>query len=267
MGRLASTIAQLLRGKHKPIYSPHMNTGDFVVVINAKHVRVTGKKSEKKMYYRHTQYPRGLRVTPFSTMIAKHPTRVVQHAVKGMLPHNRLGRQMMRRLKLYPEADHPHEAQVSASIAAADKMEREGVVWIGLPKPVIHRRPRKKKAREPEVVGAAEVTQEADASQGEIEEDTAAGEAATEQQIATTSAVGTVQTEVAVEPEPAKVEAAEGEAEKVALIETEAAEADTPEEEDTEPAEEEARAVDEEASIQQDGQGGADEPKAKKDSE
>ncbi len=170
LGRLASKVAQLLKGKHKPIYSPHANTGDFVIVINSKHVKVSGGKAESKIYYRHTQYPGGLRAVPLSEMIDKHPTRVIKHAVKGMIPHNRLGRQMMKRLKLYPEDSHPHEAQVNASIKVAEKIDKEGPVWIGLPKPVMRRRPKKSRVKlpEPVAVGATE----------EITEETAAEEAA-----------------------------------------------------------------------------------------
>lgn len=112
LGRLASEIAILLMGKHKPIYTRHLNTGDFVVVLNAAKVRVTGKKAEQKIYYRHSGYPGGLKSTTFARMMETHPTRVIEHAVKGMLPHNRLGRDMLRRLKVYPGDTHPHQAQV-----------------------------------------------------------------------------------------------------------------------------------------------------------
>ncbi|OGO02235.1 MAG: 50S ribosomal protein L13 [Chloroflexi bacterium RBG_13_53_26] len=118
LGRLATEVARLLQGKNKPMYSRHLDNGDFVIVINAAKVCVTGKKSEQKIYYRHTQYPGGLRSTTFAKMIETHPVRVVEHAVKGMLPHNRQGRAMARRLKVYPEGAHPHQAQIKA--------EREG---------------------------------------------------------------------------------------------------------------------------------------------
>ena len=111
LGRLASEAAQLLKGKHKPIYAPHLDTGDFVIVINAAKVRVTGKKAEQKVYYRHSQYPGGLKSITLSEMLKTRPTRVIEHAVKGMLPHNPLGRAMMRRLKVYPGDTHPHQAQ------------------------------------------------------------------------------------------------------------------------------------------------------------
>jgi len=113
LGRLATEVAQLLRGKHKPIYSPHFDTGDFVIVINAAKILVTGNKTEQKIYYRHSQYPGGLKRTTFSKMLFSHPTRVIEHAVKGMLPKNSLGRAMARRLKVYAGPTHPHQAQVS----------------------------------------------------------------------------------------------------------------------------------------------------------
>lgn len=111
LGRLASEIAKILKGKHKPIYAPHLDTGDFVVVINAEKVHVTGRKMDQKMYYRYSGYPGGLTAITLRDQLKKHPTRVVRSAVKGMLPHNRLGRAMMRKLKVYAGASHPHEAQ------------------------------------------------------------------------------------------------------------------------------------------------------------
>ncbi len=111
LGRLASEIAKILKGKHKPIYAPHLDTGDFVVVINAQKVHVTGRKMDQKMYYRHSGYPGGLTAITLRDQLKRHPTRVIRSAVKGMLPHNRLGRAMMRKLKVYAGATHPHEAQ------------------------------------------------------------------------------------------------------------------------------------------------------------
>jgi large subunit ribosomal protein L13 len=111
LGRLASEIAKILKGKHKPIYAPHLDTGDFVVVINAEKVHVTGRKMDQKMYYRYSGYPGGLTAITLRDQLKKHPTRVIRSAVKGMLPHNRLGRAMMRKLKVYAGAAHPHEAQ------------------------------------------------------------------------------------------------------------------------------------------------------------
>jgi len=112
LGRLASEVAQLLRGKHKPMYVPYLDTGDFVVVINASKVRVTGKKAEQKIYYHHSGYPGGLKSTSYAKMMESHPTRVIKHAVKGMLPHNRLGAAMFNKLKVYAGPTHPHQAQV-----------------------------------------------------------------------------------------------------------------------------------------------------------
>ncbi len=114
LGRLASEVAQLLRGKHRPTFSPHLDNGDFVVVVNAAKVKVTGKKVQQKTYYRHSGYPGGLREMRLDRMLDRHPERVIQHAVKGMLPHNRLGRRLLGHLKVYGGAEHPHQAQVNA---------------------------------------------------------------------------------------------------------------------------------------------------------
>lgn len=116
LGRLASKIAQVLRGKHKPMYTPHLDTGDFVVVVNADKVRLTGTKAENKTYFRHTGYIGGEKHIPVSTMLEKQPERVVELAVKGMLPKNNLGRLMRRKLKVYASAEHPHEAQQPQSL-------------------------------------------------------------------------------------------------------------------------------------------------------
>ena len=114
LGRLSSEIAVLLQGKHKPEYVPYLNTGDFVVVVNAEKVRVTGKKLQQKMYYSHSGYPGGLRERTLEEVLDRTPTRVIEHAVKGMLPKNAMGRRMMSRLKLYAGSEHPHEAQTRA---------------------------------------------------------------------------------------------------------------------------------------------------------
>ena len=112
LGRLASEVAKIIRGKHKPIFTPHMDTGDGVIIINASKVRVTGRKAEQKQYFRHTGYMGHERFTPYSTMFAKHPERVVEKAVYGMLPKTALARQILRRkLRVYAGADHPHVAQ------------------------------------------------------------------------------------------------------------------------------------------------------------
>jgi large subunit ribosomal protein L13 len=112
LGRLASEVAKIIRGKHKPIFTPHMDTGDHVIVINASKVRVTGRKAEQKEYFRHTGYMGHERFTPYATMIEKHPERVVEKAVFGMLPKSTLGRQKLRlKLKVYAGGQHPHTAQ------------------------------------------------------------------------------------------------------------------------------------------------------------
>ena len=111
LGRLATRVASVLRGKHKPSYTPHLDTGDFVVVINAEKVRLTGRKATDKKYFRHTGYIGGEHFIPITTMLEKHPERVVELAVKGMLPKNNLGRLMRKKLKVYAGAEHPHAAQ------------------------------------------------------------------------------------------------------------------------------------------------------------
>ena len=111
LGRMASEIARRLRGKHKPVYTPHVDTGDYIVVVNAEKVRVTGNKETDKIYYRHSGYIGGLKEIPFSEMIKKSPERVIEIAVKGMLPKNSLGRDMFRKLKVYAGPDHNHAAQ------------------------------------------------------------------------------------------------------------------------------------------------------------
>ena len=111
LGRLATRIAAILRGKHKPIFTPSMDTGDFVVVINAEKVTVTGNKLTEKFYYRYSGYPGGMTATSLRDQLEKHPDRVLEHAVWGMLPHNRLGRAMLKKLKVYGGPKHPHQAQ------------------------------------------------------------------------------------------------------------------------------------------------------------
>jgi large subunit ribosomal protein L13 len=110
LGRLATRIAAVLKGKHKPIYTPSMDTGDYVIVVNAEKVVATGRKMDEKMYYRHTGFPGGLRTINLREQLAKHPDRVLLAAVRGMLPHNRLGRAMFKKLKVYAGAEHPHAA-------------------------------------------------------------------------------------------------------------------------------------------------------------
>jgi len=119
LGRLASQIAQILRGKHKPTFTPHLQSGDFVVVINAEKIVVTGNRLDQKIYYRHSQYPGGLKKTTLrQTLEGKHPDRALQHAVRGMVMHNRLGEEIMKHLKVYAGPVHPHQAQ-------------KPVVWTG----------------------------------------------------------------------------------------------------------------------------------------
>jgi large subunit ribosomal protein L13 len=119
LGRVATQIAHILRGKHKPTFTPHLNSGDFVIVINADKIAVTGNRLEQKIYYRHSQYPGGLKKTTLrQTLEGKHPERALEHAIRGMVMHNRLGSQIMSRLKIYAGPTHPHEAQ-------------QPVIWTG----------------------------------------------------------------------------------------------------------------------------------------
>lgn len=124
LGRLASETAQLLRGKHRPTFAPHLDNGAFVIVVNASKVQVTGNKAKQKMYRRHSGYPGGLKEIPFDRMLARHPERVIRQAVKGMLPHNRLSQQLLRHLKIYSGPDHPHEAQVHAGRGKAKQASK-----------------------------------------------------------------------------------------------------------------------------------------------
>ncbi len=116
LGRLATEIAARLRGKHKPEYTPHVDTGDYIVVVNADKVRVTGNKYNDKMYYRHSGYPGGIKEMNFKDMQDRHPERIIEKAVKGMLPKNPLGRAMFKKLKVYAGAEHPHTAQQPQSL-------------------------------------------------------------------------------------------------------------------------------------------------------
>jgi large subunit ribosomal protein L13 len=111
LGRLASEIAQILKGKHRPFYTPNVDCGDHVIVVNAAKIEVTGRKQGQKMYHHHSMYPGGLHSISLSQQLIDHPTRVLQAAIKGMLPKNRLGRAMMKKLRIYATADHPHQAQ------------------------------------------------------------------------------------------------------------------------------------------------------------
>jgi large subunit ribosomal protein L13 len=119
LGKVATQAANWLMGKHKPLFSRHLDTGDYVVVINAEKVHVTGAKLKQKMYYRHSGYPGGLKSVSLERVLETNPARVIEHAVKGMLPHNRLEAQMMKRLKVYAGEDHPHQGQVKPAPAQA----------------------------------------------------------------------------------------------------------------------------------------------------
>ncbi len=116
LGRLATRVATILRGKHKPIYTPHIDCGDYVIVINADKINVTGQKLDQKIYYRHSGYPGGLKQVTLRRQLQTHPERVIEAAVRGMLPKNRLGRKMFRKLRVYDGPDHPHQAQQPESL-------------------------------------------------------------------------------------------------------------------------------------------------------
>jgi large subunit ribosomal protein L13 len=119
LGRLASQVAGFLRGKHQPTFAEHMDLGDYVIVVNASRLRLSGNKARDKFYYRHSNYPGGFKAVSVGEVLERHPERVVKHAVRGMLPHNALGRKMLRKLKIYAGPDHPHQAQLRATEKAA----------------------------------------------------------------------------------------------------------------------------------------------------
>ena len=121
LGRLATRIASLLMGKHKPIFSPNQDTGDFVVVINAEKIRVTGNKTKQKLYYRHSGYPGGFKSVSLEKLMQTHPTRAIEYAVKGMIPHTRLGAVMRKKLKVYVGSIHPHHAQTDEALGKKAK--------------------------------------------------------------------------------------------------------------------------------------------------
>ena len=123
LGRLITEVASLIMGKHKPIFSRNLDTGDFVIVINADKVRVTGNKAKQKTYYRHSGYPGGIKSITFEKLMQTDPTKIIEHAVKGMLPHNKLGAQMFKKLKVYVGDTHPHLAQTKASSGKATNRE------------------------------------------------------------------------------------------------------------------------------------------------
>ncbi|MDX1630717.1 MAG: 50S ribosomal protein L13 [Thermoanaerobaculia bacterium] len=119
LGRLSSELAKILRGKHKPTFTPHIDTGDFVIVVNAEKVELTGRKASEKIYYRHSQRPGSLRTETAEELLQRHPERVLERAVKGMLPKTRLGRRQLKKLKVYKGPDHPHQAQQPSSLELA----------------------------------------------------------------------------------------------------------------------------------------------------
>lgn len=123
LGKLATQVAQLLMGKHKPTFSKHMDTGDNVVVINAAKIKVTGNKMKDKLYYRHSGYPGGMKSIALGKLMETNPERVIEYAVKGMVPHNKLGAQMMKKLRVYAGAEHPHQSQVNQAAAEAGQEE------------------------------------------------------------------------------------------------------------------------------------------------
>jgi large subunit ribosomal protein L13 len=116
LGRLSSDIAHVLRGKHKPTFTPHMDNGDYVIVVNAEKIRVTGKRAEQKMYYAHSGYPGGLKARAYKDVLQTHPRRILEHSVRGMLPRNTLGAAMYRRLKVYAGPTHPHQGQTPRNL-------------------------------------------------------------------------------------------------------------------------------------------------------
>jgi large subunit ribosomal protein L13 len=124
LGRLASTIAATLRGKHKPIFTPHIDTGDFVVVVNAEKVKVTGNKETQKFYYRHSNYPGGLKTQSLKDLRERHPDRIIENAVRGMIPRTTLGKQQMTKLKIYSGSEHPHTAQNPVALELDDTAAR-----------------------------------------------------------------------------------------------------------------------------------------------
>lgn len=121
LGRLASSVAGFLRGKHRTTFAEHLDMGDYVVIINASRIRVSGNKARDRLYYRHSNYPGGFKSVALGELLERHPERVIKHTVRGMLPHNALGRKMLRKLKVYGGPDHPHEAQFRASAKAEEQ--------------------------------------------------------------------------------------------------------------------------------------------------
>ena len=153
LGRVASEVATLLRGKHKPMYAPHMDTGDHVVVINADKIELTGKKGEDKYAYRHSGYPGGITAVRYRDLMATRPVAAVEKAVRGMLPKNSLGRQMIKKLHVVPGPEHPHAAQSPIALALGERPKWEG---LPAPKAVETKKPRAPKAKPAEAEPAAD---------------------------------------------------------------------------------------------------------------
>ncbi len=151
LGRLASEVAAILRGKHKPMFAPHMDTGDHVIVVNAGKVEITGGKAETKIAYRHSGYPGGLTETKYGKLMAERPVFVVEKAIRGMLPKNTIGRQMLSKLQVYEGAEHPHQAQMPQPLKLGEIPK-----WEGLPKP----KPKVLKAPEPKAPARKRATAE-----------------------------------------------------------------------------------------------------------
>jgi large subunit ribosomal protein L13 len=149
LGRLSTRIATVIRGKHKPPFTPHLDVGDFVVVVNAEKIRLTGQKLDKKLYRRHSEYPGGLTEIPYRRLLETHPERAIERAVWGMRPKGRLGRQLRRKLKVYAGPTHPHESQKPEPLAA------DGIIPVHLePEPKPTRNPGKVKAKAAKAAGA-----------------------------------------------------------------------------------------------------------------
>ena len=245
LGRLATEISVLLQGKHKPTYARHVLTGDYVVVVNAARVKVTGAKTEQKMYRRHSHYPGALRETPMSKVLDTYPDRVIREAVRGMLPKNRLGRRMLRRLRVYAGATHPHAAQVKdmadVEVVAAP-VQRDDAPAAEITADQVEDTAAVEAAAEPEeaaaaVEAAAEPVEDAAAVESAAEpvEDAAEVEAATEPE------EDAAAVEAAAEPaeDAAAVESAAEPVEDAAAVESAeaAAEVESSDESPAEPAE------------------------------
>ena len=204
LGRLASEVAKILRGKHKPIFAPHADTGDHVIVINARRVRVTGGKENEKNYYHHSGYPGGLRTIGYADLLEKRPVLAVEKAIKGMLPKNRLGRQMATKLQVYEGAEHPHAAQQPRPLGLGEVPAWEGLPAPKPPKPVRERPAKAAKAKEP---ARAKTPARGSAKPAAGRRSTAAG-SSKGSPAATTRRSRATEPAPAPEPEPAGAEAA-----------------------------------------------------------